>query len=372
MIRVLCVFSNLNRGGAESMCMNLYRKIDKEKIQFDFVKHTCEKCAFDDEIESLGGKIYIAPKFKIYNFLKYRKWWKNHFKNHPEHQIIHGHYFTISSLYFKVAHLFDRVTIGHSHIAGSGIRNSFSIKKYIKVIIRNNVKNTADYRLACSKIAGEFLYGKKPFIILNNAINTDDFIYNPMIRDKKRKELGILENQKILCVVGRIEEQKNPIGTIDLFADIYKKDSNYRLFWVGDGSMRKDLVEKISDSNLNDVVTLLGVRSDIPDILQAADVFMLASFFEGLPVVGIEAQASGLPCLLSDGISKETAVTDLCEFLPINKPEVWSQTIYNIDINCRQNTKDKIVEAGYDVETTAKWLQEFYTNIIKERNLNDE
>lgn len=372
MIRVLCVFSNLNRGGAESMCMNLYRKIDKEKIQFDFVKHTHEKCAFDDEIESLGGKIYIAPKFKIYNFLKYRKWWKNHFKNHPEHQIIHGHYFTISSLYFKVAHLFNRVTIGHSHIAGSGIRNSFSIKKYIKVIIRNNVKNTADYRLACSKIAGDFLYGKKTFIVLNNAINTDDFVYNPVIRDKKRKELGILENQKILCVVGRIEEQKNPIGTIEIFSEIYKSDPECRLLWVGDGTLRRDLEGKIKDAKLEDVVILTGVRSDISEILQAADIFLLASFFEGLPVVAIEAQASGLPCLLSDGISKESAITDLCQFLHIDNAEPWLQAVSKIDINSRHNTKDKIVEAGYDVETTAKWLQEFYTNIIKERNLNNE
>lgn len=366
------MFSNLNRGGAETMCMNLYRKIDKTKIQFDFVKHTSEECAYDEEIKSLGGKIYVAPRFNILNYNSYCKWWKNHLITHPEHQIIHGHYFTISSIYFKVARSLKRITIGHSHIAGSGIDNSYTLKKAIKIFIRKNVKNTSDYRLACSKIAGEFLYGNKNFTVLNNAIDTNAFIYDEEIRFKKRCELGFSEQEKVLCVVGRIEEQKNPIGTIDIFSHIYKKNNNYRLLWVGDGTMRKNLENKIHDSNLDDVVTLLGVRSDISEILQATDAFLLASFFEGLPVVAIEAQASGLPCLLSDGISKEAAITDLCKFLPIDNPELWSQAVSDIDFNYRPNTKEKIVTVGYDVETTAKWLQEFYFSIIKERNLNDE
>lgn len=372
MIRVLCVFSNLNRGGAETMCMNLYRKIDRTKIQFDFVKHTSEKCAFDDEIVSLGGKIYIAPRFKIYNILQYRKWWKKHLIEHPEHQIIHGHYFTISSVYFNVAHKLKRITVGHSHIAGSGINNSYSFKKTIKILIRKNVKNTADYRLACSQIAGNFLYGKKDFIVLNNAVDSSKFIYDSGIRIKKRNELNIADSQKVLCVVGRIEEQKNPIGTIDIFKKLYETDSNCRLLWVGDGTLRQNLEEKIRKEKMENQVALLGVRSDIPEILQAVDVFLLASYFEGLPVVGIEAQASGLPCLLSDGISKETAITDLCHFLPIDRPELWVEAISKLDFTNRKNTKEEIVAAGYDVETTAKWLQEFYTNIVKERNLSNE
>ena len=176
----------------------------------------------------------------------------------------------------------------------------------------------------------------------------------------------------VLCVVASFTEPKNPLGVVDIFKRIHTDNPNTRLLWVGDGPIRNSFEEKVKSVGLADVVKLLGVRNDTFDVLQAADAFVLGSIFEGLPVSAIEAQASGLPCLLSDGISKETDITGLCKFLPIDKPELWSQAVSDIDFNNRPNTKEKIASAGYDVETTAKCLEDFYFSIIKERNLNDE
>lgn len=365
------MFGKLDRGGAESMCMNLYRKIDKTKIQFDFVKHTNEKGAFEDEINELGGKIYTAPAFRIVNYIQYCNWWKKHLYAHPEHTIIHGHMFTISSVYFGIAHKLNRVTVGHSHSSNPNGR-SLNIKNIIKNIIRKRVPNTSDYCLACSDNAGEFLFGNKEYFVLKNAINSDWFIFNPDKRNNMRKKFNYSDSDIVICIVASFTEPKNPLGVVDIFNIIHADNPNTKLLWVGDGPLRNSFEEKVNECGLCDAVKLLGVRGDTFDVLQAADIFMLGSFFEGLPVSAIEAQASGLPCLLSDGISKETAITNLCHFLPIDKPELWSKAISSIDFNNRRNTKNDIVVAGYDVETTAKWLEEFYTNIIKERNLNDE
>ncbi len=353
------------------MCMNLYRKIDKTKIQFDFIKHTNKKCAFDDEIESLGGKIYVAPRFKIYNIFKYRKWWKNHLTKHPEHKIIHGHMFTISSVYFNVARKLNRITVGHSHSSQPNSR-SLTLKNIIKTIIKKRIPSTSDYCLACSDSAGKFLFDNRNYTVLKNAIDTDSFVFDTNTRNKMRKEFEYSDSDIVLCVVASFTEPKNPLGIVDIFQKIHTDNPNVKLLWVGDGPLRSSFEEKLKNVGLVDCVKLLGVRNDTFNVLQAADAFMLGSIFEGLPVSAIEAQASGLPCLLSDGISKETDITGLCKFLPIDKPDAWSQAVSDIDFYNRRNTKEQITAAGYDVETTAKWLEDFYTKIVKERNLNNE
>ena len=371
LIRVLCVFGNLNRGGAESMCMNLYRKIDRTKIQFDFVKHTSEKCAFDDEIESLGGKIFIAPRFKIYYIFKYRKWWKIHLANHPEHKIIHGHVFTISSLFFSVAKKLNCITIGHSHSTLS-LNSEQNLKSMIRAFFRRNVEKLSDYCLACSKSAGEFLFPNKDFTVLNNAIDTDKFIFNEDMRIQMRNTFEYEISDVVMCVVASFTEPKNPLGVLNIFEYIYSKNKNAKLLWVGDGPLRASFDAKVSELGLSGCVKTVGVRNDTFNVLQAADVFMLASFFEGLPVSAVEAQASGLPCLLSNGISSETNITGLCHFLPIDNPERWYEALSNLEFCNRKNTKSEIVAAGYNVATTANWLQNFYTNIFEERNLRNE
>lgn len=364
MIRVLCVFGRLNRGGAETMCMNLYRQIDRSKVQFDFVKHTEDECQFDAEIKSLGGRIYVAPRYSVKNYTEYVKWWEKHFENHPEHLIVHGHMFTISPIFFKVAHRYGRVTVAHSH-STKPKREKLSLKILYKWFLRKRVSAHADYRLACSAEAGVFLYGKKPFYVLNNALEAKKYAYEETLQKAKRKELGIEPESRVICEVASFTSPKNPMGCLDLFKQIHLKNPETRLLWVGDGPMRAAFEERVRNEHLDGMVQTLGVRSDVHEILQAADVFFLPSLYEGLPISLVEAQASGLLCLVSDNVPRESDVTGLCRFLSIDDPEKWVEAYSELKSFNRRDMREVIKSAGYDIEATSKWLQDFYIEIAQ-------
>ena len=213
-IRVLCVFSTLDRGGAESMCMNLYRHIDRSKVQFDFVKHTLKKCAFDDEIQELGGRIYTAPRLNGYNILLYKSWWNNHFANHPEHQIVHGHFFSISAVYFAFAKQANRITIGHIHASQSDSK--------LKTILEKRISKYTDYPIACSEEAGRWIYGDRSFSVLHNALDVMMFKYNSATRKIVRNNLGLSDNLT-LGTTANFSNVKNPMGLIDIFLAVKKR-----------------------------------------------------------------------------------------------------------------------------------------------------
>ena len=356
-IRVLCVFSSLDRGGAESMCMNLYRNIDRSKVQFDFVKHTPAKGAFEDEITSLGGRIFAAPRYKLYNHIQYTAWWKSFLRAHPEYQIVHGHFFTISSVYLGVAKKLGRFTIGHIHASSSGS----GIKARIKELNLHRIEKVASACFACSEAAGKWAYRKAEFTVLNNAVDSARFAFDPARRAAMREQLHIGEDEKAIFVVANLSEVKNPLGALDIYSAIRRRNPNARLFWAGEGGMRGPMEQKIAAEQIPGV-TLLGTRSDVPDLLQAADAFMLCSFSEGLPVVTIEAQAAGLSCLLSSAVTTEAAVTDLCAFLPIDQPELWADAAEKALAAPRRDTRPEIIRAGYDIKETSAWLTNFYLN----------
>ena len=354
MIRVLCVFSTLVRGGSESMCMNLYRNMDRTKVQFDYVKHTSEKGAFEDEIQELGGKIYEAPRLKIYNYRTYCNWWKNHFKNHPEHQIVHGHFFTISAVYFHIAHKFGRKTIGHVHASHSD--------ELEKKLLVKRIETEADYCFACSENAGKWVFPHKDFFVLNNAADTEELSFNEEIRENYRLKLG-LKDKIVLGTVANFSSVKNPMGLIDIFRAYKSVNPESCLLWVGDGDLRDKIENKIKELKLEDSIILLGKRDDVPKILQTMDLFLLPSLNEGLPVSVIEAQAAGLPCYLSDTITKEVNITGLCKFLPLNNIGRWIDAL-NCPIEGRTDTSDLIKKSGYDIKETSRWLQAFYESIV--------
>lgn len=361
-IRILCVFSTLDRGGAESMCMNLYRCIDKTRIQFDFVKHTNSIGAFEQEIASLGGKVYSAPRYSVPSHRKYCKWWNDFLKQHPEYKIIHGHFFSIAAVYFRVAKRYNCVTVSHSHCIedNTGSFHDRVIHRLKKPYLRA-IEKVSDYCFACSKDAGEWLYRKKPFTVLNNAVDAAKFAFDSQIREQMRLSLGLTDDEIMFCVVANIANVKNPIGTIDIFKAIKQTLPAACLVWVGeDRGMLAATQEKVKSEGQTASIRFLGARGDVPDILQAADVFMLCSFNEGLGLAAIEAQAAGLPCLLSNGIPREVAITDLCTFLPYDKPEKWSEVFPGMLAKKRRDTRAEIKAAGYDIHQTAQWLQEFY------------
>ena len=357
-IRVLCVFSTLDRGGAETMCMNLYRHINREKIQFDFVKHTPKEGAYEKEIQALGGKIYEAPRYKIYNHLKYCRWWKKHFNQHPEHRIIHGHFFTISAVYFKIAKKEKRITVGHSHCTPADKRN---IKEILSIYYCKKMDKYSDARLACSQGAGEWIY-KKNFIVFNNAIETSEFLYDLREREAVRKVFN-MAGRFVIGAVGRIMHQKNPFGIIEIFRATHAVRPEALLMWIGDGPLRKEAERRVKEYGIQDDVLFLGVRSDVPKLMQAMDAFIFPSFYEGLGVVAIEAQAAGLPCYVSDRVPQEVKVTENCFFLPIDEVDKWTDSLCAKQ-PVRANQMSNIIASGYDIEDTALWLSNFYKSLL--------
>ena len=364
MIRILHVLGGLDRGGAESMVMNLYRAIDRTQIQFDFIIHTEKHQAYYDEIIRMGGKIYSFPAFNGTNFFALRKTWFEFFKTHPEYKILHSHVRSYASLYLPIAHKAGLKTIIHSHSTSNGKGFASVVKRIMQFPLRFQ----ADYFFACSKGAGSWLFGKKivdskKFHILQNAIDIEKYQFNPKIREEYRKQLG-LGDKKAFIHVGRFHPAKNHTFLLNLFAEIHKRDDNTVLLLAGDGALRSAIERQIAELELQDSVVLLGNRSDVPNLLQAADCFLFPSLWEGLPVTVVEAQAAGIPCFISDKITKEVELSDLVKYLPIdNGIGCWVNSVSQVSID-KKNVIDQIKKAGFDIWSTASELTNFYKKLF--------
>ena len=366
-IRILQVLGRLNRGGAESMIMNLYRNVDRNKVQFDFVIHTDEDCDFTDEVLALGGRIYSAPRYNVKNHIVYKKWWQSFFKEHTEYNVIHGHMYSIASIYLSIAKKYGVVTISHSH--SSSAKTGISGK--VKLLIQLPLRNIPHWLFSCSDKAGKWLYGKnvkkrKNYVLLKNAIDTDKYTYNREIANKVREEFNI-QNRFVVGHVGRLFAPKNHMYLLEVFSEILREKPDAVLMLVGTGPMKGQIEDKIAKIGIKGSVIMTGVRSDVNELMQAMDAFVFPSFYEGLPVTVVEAQAAGLPCFVSDTVTDEVCITELVKMMSIKKePIEWAREILVMSGEFqRENAKQKIVDAGYDIKATASWLQNFY---LKESN----
>lgn len=366
-IRVLQVIGQMNRGGAESMIMNIYRKIDRTKIQFDFVVHTDEKCDFDDEIKSLGGIIYNCPRFMGNNIIDYSRFWNHFFEYHKEYRIIHGHIGSSAAIYLNIAKKYGLFTIAHSHSSGFGS----GIKGIMYRMFSYPTRFIADYFFACSENAGISRYGKRVvndktiFSVLKNAIDVNQYVFSEKIRQKKRKELNLV-NKFVIGHVGRFDKAKNQEYLVEIFNEIADKNKNAVLLLIGDGELKSYLIEKVKNYGLEDRVIFTGVRSDVNELLQVMDIFVFPSLYEGLPVTVIEAQAAGLPCLISDTITDEVCITSLVQKLSIKESvKEWSQKIVLLHQNeSKYEDVLKVIRIqSYDVNISVSNLEEFYLNI---------
>ena len=369
-IKVLQIFGILNRGGAESMLMNLYRHIDRKRVHFDFVVHTQEKGLFDDEVIQRGGVIYHAPHFNGLNICSYIRWWKVFFKKHPEYEVIHSHIRSTASIIARVAKREGRTIIVHSHSTSNGSGVAAVVKKILQYSIRRN----ADYFFACSTEAGRWLFGDKVikgdrFFLLNNAIESEKYKYNHEAREKIRKEFNLPDDWKCIVIIGRVTEPKNPYGVIEIAEQLKAVEKKWKLLWVGKGEMQPEIEKIVKEKGLTDKVIFTGLRSDVCDVLQGADIFIMPSLWEGLPLAAIEAQASGIPCLLSDKITKEAKVSNVCTFLPLTT-KVWVDSLRRCGINERIDTHNDIVKQGYDAVTAVSWLMDFYERIATENRIS--
>lgn len=357
--RVLQVVTIMNRGGAETMIMNHYRAINRDEIQFDFLVHREAEGAYDKEIITLGGKIFKAFPIRPWNYVAYFKFLDKFFSTHHEYIAIHSHIQDNCGFAFKYAQKYGiNNCIANSHIA--------PIKKDYKYLFRLIGKlYTNKYttkRLACGTEAGKYMFGKRKFDLFNNAIDLDNFKFNSTIRDIKRKELN-LSDKFIIGNVARFNTQKNHVFLIDIFNEVSKKCSNAHLLLVGNGDLKANIEKKVHDLGLENKVSFLGVRSDVSQILQAMDVFLFPSLYEGLPVSVIEAQATGIKCVLSDTIDNEVDVTNNVAFLSLdNTAEEWCDKILTFQHYNRIDTSNLVRDAGYDIKKNVKLLMSIYKN----------
>lgn len=365
-IRVLHVLSAMDRAGTENLLMSLYRNVDRSKVQFDFAVCATKKCAFDDEIRSLGGKIYHYPRYRGINHFAYTAWWNGFYKAHPEYKIIHGHIGSTAAIYLGIAKKYDRITIAHSH----STRSTTNAKSIAYRIYAFPTRYIADYFFGCSYQALVDRYGrkvaadKKKAAVLNNAIDAKKFIYNNQSREAIREELSIGEKELIIGTCGRLTPQKNPFFVIAIVEQLVKKGLKFRFLWVGTGELETEIKKKIKSLHLEKYFIMTGVRGDIPNVLCAMDIFVFPSLWEGLGIACVEAQASGLPSLCSDTIPKEAKATDLAVFLPIDDVAKWCDEIFvQMRINNKLNRSDvyrQIIESGYDIHKVTSFLEKIY------------
>ncbi len=364
-IRVLQVVGKMHYGGMETLIMNVYRKIDRSKVQFDFMVHYREPGAYDDEIRRLGGNIYVMPSTVPQNYFKYKKALKQFFIQHPEYKIIHGHLHSTAFLYHKMAKKYGKANCCITHAHNDGYDHN--LKGEIAYRTSLWAQKRTDVFFGCSEAACAFFFPQaiktRPMTIIKNGIDSEKYIYNPHIRDTVREELGI-KNQFVVGHVGRFFPQKNHEYLLQIFQAVCVKMPNSRLLLVGDGYLKEVIEKKCAAMGLKEQVLFLGTRPDVNRILQAADVFVLPSLYEGLGIVLIEAQAAGLPSFTSaDVVPQDAKVSQLLQYIPLEEPPaVWSERICKAFPHERSSPIDAIKEHGFDIQTTADYLQDFYLN----------
>lgn len=364
-IRVASVIGRYIGGGVEAVTINYYRNIDKNKVQLDFI---CDEDSTNipyEEIERMGGKVIIIPSYS--KPFKYHKALKRVLKE-GNYKIIHSNINTLSVFSLFAAKCAGvPVRIAHSH---STTNKKEKKKNLMKQVLRPFSKVFATDYMCCSELAGRWLFGNKEYdkgnvYLLNNAIDLDKFKYNESLRKKKRKELGIKDDTLVIGHIGRFVAQKNHDFLIDIFNEIHKTNNNSILLLAGQGPLMEDVKNKVKELNLDDSVKFLGQRNDANELYQVFDVFLLPSLYEGLPVVGVEAQAAGLLCYLSDDMTKETKVLDITKFMSLNNtPEEWANNILDdVKKYKRIDTSKEMTAKNFNIKEEAKKLEEYYLNL---------
>lgn len=356
-IRILHVVTYMGRGGLETMIMNYYRHMDRSRIQFDFLAHRDFRADYDDEIESLGGRIYRLPQLIPWSG-SYHKALNGFFAAHPEYRIVHVHQDCLSSVILKAAkNQGVPVRIAHSH-SSSQDKN---LKYLIKLFYKRQIPFFATELFACGKEAGDWMFSGAPYHIVNNAIDTRKYTYCPERGKKIRRQLGIAPEAFVVGHVGRFDDVKNHTFLLDIFWELRKKNRDAVLLLVGEGDLRGEMERKAQTLGMHDSVIFTGMRTDVPDLMQAMDCFVFPSLYEGIPVTMIEAQAAGLPCVISDAVPAECQKTTLVERIALTVgAAVWADHITKHRCDARPDTGSEIAGAGYDIVSNALWMQNYY------------
>ena len=365
-IRILHILHSMNRGGAETMIMNYYRNIDREQVQFDFLLTVQGKSDYEEEILSMGGRIYHITPLTLTSMGGYLKDIQRFLKEHREYRIVHSHTSSKSVFPLRIAKKMGiPVRISHSHNLFIG--NTGSPKEMLRRLLRKPLHKVSNFNFACSKEAAVWLYGEdfwkqQKVQILKNAIDVKKFSYQEEIRKEYRQKFG-LENKFVIGHVGRFDQQKNHTYLLEIFSKVLEQQENARLVLVGEGKLCPEIKEKAKRLNIQEKIIYTGLREDVPELMQMMDTFVFPSLFEGLGIVLIEAQTAGLPCFASKNvIPKEAAVTDLVKFISLEESaKSWADKILQVENQQERKSRVSMVQdAGYDICVEAKKLEEFY------------
>ena len=363
MLRVLHSVSNMARAGIETMLMNYYREMDRSRIQFDFLANKPAPGEYDEEIRSMGGRVFVSPGLNPLHFPQYKRFVADLLRNNPDIEIVHAHneamgYYALQSA--KDAGI--RVRIAHAH-------NTQIIRDYkypLKMICKQLLPGAATDYWSCGRDAGIYYYGEKRWnesgFILRNAIDVPRFAFRQEDRARLRK-LHDLENCFVIGHVGRFNVQKNHTRLLDIFAAFIRNVPDARLALIGIGELEQSVKEKAQTMGIQDKVLFLGQMANVNEWYQAMDCFVLPSLFEGLPVVGIEAQAAGLPCIFSDRVTDEVLLSSQARRVPLEADDQeWAREILTArqSVTDRNQGADVVRKAGYDIHAEAKKLQEIY------------
>lgn len=372
-IKVIHITEKLQAGGIENFIMNIYRNINREKFHFDFLVTRNENEFFEDEISKLGGKKFVIDCDKNENVfmrvLKESKEIEKFLKNN-KYDVVHIHSGTpLRVFYLRAAKRAGvKKRIYHSHSAEvKGPHKALKLKKILFNIFKRFFEFYGTDFLACSNWAAKWMYTNKMIknnkvSVINNGIDTNKFKYNKKTRNEYRKILSIEDKTKAICHIGRFNHQKNHTFLIDIFKELSVLDEDFYLYLLGEGELKCEIEEKVKRLHLEKKVKFLGVRNDVDSVMQAMDLLLLPSNYEGLPVVAIEAQASGLPIVCSNTVTDELCITNNVTMISLKlNPSEWAYKIINIfKMFKRTDTSEYIIKNGYDIKNTVKKIESIY------------
>lgn len=364
MKRVLQVLGTTNLGGAESRVMDIYRHLDRDRLQFDFLITEGNNGHFDEEIKSLGGNIYFLPPYRIINRLQYTKAVKDFFARHNDYAAVHGHMTSTASIYLPIAKRAGiPLTIAHARSAGT----DSGLKGILTKSMRKNLYQKCDRMMACSELAAVAVFGQERYdsdsvTVWPNAIDVKDFAYDENVRNQIRQEYGVAPHEMLIGHVGRFHEAKNHSFIIDVFKEVTAIRPEAKIMFLGDGALRAQTEAQVAEAGLTDRVIFAGNHTPIAPYYQAFDVFLFPSIFEGMPGTVVEAQAAGLSCLISDAITPQVCATKLVARESLNQTAGhWAkELIHMYDATEDRSQGQQLAGTEYDVNTQVERYYEIY------------
>lgn len=367
-IKILMVLGTTGREGVQTFLLNLLTNIDRDKYQVDLaVNSDVKDGGISDEVRQMGGDIYFWPYFKVYNYAQFVRFWRDFLSKH-HYDIVHGHSTNSAAVYLKVAKEMGCATIAHSHSAGY---RGNKLQQWVKSIYAKRVGKVADYWFACSNKAAERLFGNAystypHYYDIPNAINAENYLYDPDRAREIRKQLGIGEDEFLCGHVGTFSDPKNHSFLIDVFYEVLKIKPNARLVCCGAGALMPQVKAKAEALGIAEKISFPGVVKNCNEYLMAMDVLVFPSLFEGFPITVIEAEATGLPVVMSDVITQEVDLTALIHRHSLSdSPQVWAHTICESKDIDRRSQNRFIAESKYNMRTSIKMITNIYLEMLK-------